>query len=172
MVLVFTAMRTSDPACSIGLWRFCINVTHNSGHYPSTCLLFKTQLYSLNYWVMHPVRRFLYTILINSIGLSVPHRKHITSPLRAQQLNATYRFVAIVCQYNYHSFGHHSTSCLLFKTRCFGDWILPLSWAQLSRFHLKTGGIQSAKRHVLMSKTVIVVFTVKIVGQICRAVQM
>jgi hypothetical protein len=37
---------------------------HNSGHYPSSCFLFKTQL--------------------NTIGLSVPHRKHITYPLRAQ----------------------------------------------------------------------------------------
>jgi hypothetical protein len=42
-----------------------------SGHYPSSYLLFKT--------------------LLNSIGLSVPHRKHITSPLRAQQVNAMYR---------------------------------------------------------------------------------
>jgi hypothetical protein len=43
---------------------------HNSGHYPSSCILFKTQL--------------------KSIGLSVPHRKHITSPLRAQQVNTIY----------------------------------------------------------------------------------
>jgi hypothetical protein len=49
---------------------------HNSEHYPSSCLLFKTQR--------------------NSIGLSVPHRKHITSPLRAQQVNAIYRFVTMV----------------------------------------------------------------------------
>jgi hypothetical protein len=39
---------------------------HNSGHSPPTCLLFRTQL--------------------NSIGLFVPHRKHITSPLRDQQV--------------------------------------------------------------------------------------
>jgi hypothetical protein len=39
---------------------------HNSGHYPSSYLLFKTEL--------------------NSIGLSVPHRKHIASPLRANGL--------------------------------------------------------------------------------------
>jgi hypothetical protein len=49
---------------------------HNSGHYPSSCLLFKTQL--------------------NPIGLSVPHMKHIMSPLRAQQVNAIYRFVTMV----------------------------------------------------------------------------
>jgi hypothetical protein len=49
---------------------------HNSRHGPSSCLSFKTQL--------------------NSIGLSVPHRKHITSPLRAQQVNAIYRFVPMV----------------------------------------------------------------------------
>jgi hypothetical protein len=46
------------------------------GPYPSYCLIFKTQL--------------------NSIGLSVPHRKHITSPLRVQQTNAIYGFVAMV----------------------------------------------------------------------------
>jgi hypothetical protein len=28
--------------------------------------------------------------------LSVPHRKHITSPLRAQQVNAIYRFVTYI----------------------------------------------------------------------------
>jgi hypothetical protein len=42
------------------------------GHHPPSCLLFKTQP--------------------NSIGLSIPHRKHITSPLRARQVNAIYRF--------------------------------------------------------------------------------
>jgi hypothetical protein len=31
-----------------------------------------------------------------SIGFSVPHRKHITSPLRAQQVNAIYKFVTMV----------------------------------------------------------------------------
>jgi hypothetical protein len=56
---------------SIGLWRW-YNY-HNYGHYPSSCLLFKTQL--------------------NSIGLPITHRKHITSPLRAQQVNAIYRLV-------------------------------------------------------------------------------
>jgi hypothetical protein len=49
---------------------------HNSGHYLSTCLLFKTQF--------------------NAVGLSVPHRKHIMSPLRAQPVNAIYRFVTMV----------------------------------------------------------------------------
>jgi hypothetical protein len=44
--------------------------------HPSSCLLFKTQL--------------------NAIGLSVPHRKHITSPLRAQEVNAIHRFVTMV----------------------------------------------------------------------------
>jgi hypothetical protein len=49
---------------------------HIFGHYPSSCLLLKTQL--------------------NSVGLSVPHRKHITSPLQVQQVNAIYRFVTTV----------------------------------------------------------------------------
>jgi hypothetical protein len=33
---------------------------------------------------------------LNPIGLSVPHRKHIRSPLRVQQLNAIYGFVTMV----------------------------------------------------------------------------
>jgi hypothetical protein len=49
---------------------------HFTEYYPSSCLLFKTQL--------------------NSIGLSVPNRKHITSPLRAQQVSAIYRLVTMV----------------------------------------------------------------------------
>jgi hypothetical protein len=39
---------------------------------------------------------FLFKTQLNSIGLSVPHRKHITSPLRTQQINAIYRFVTMV----------------------------------------------------------------------------
>jgi hypothetical protein len=33
---------------------------------------------------------------LKSIGLSVPHEKHITSPLRAKQDNSIYRFVTMV----------------------------------------------------------------------------
>jgi hypothetical protein len=39
---------------------------------------------------------FSFKTQLNSIGLSVPHRKHISSPLRAQQVNAIYRFVSMV----------------------------------------------------------------------------
>jgi hypothetical protein len=64
----------------IAIYRFVTMVYyynyHNSGLYPSSCLLFKIQL--------------------NSIGLSVPHRKHVTSALRAQQVNAIYRFVTMM----------------------------------------------------------------------------
>jgi hypothetical protein len=37
-------------------------------------------------------------VKLNSIGLSVSHRKHtcITCPLRTQQVNAVYRFVTMV----------------------------------------------------------------------------
>jgi hypothetical protein len=38
-----------------------------------------------------------------SIGLSVVHRKHMTSPLRAQQVKDIYRFVTMVYKYNYHN---------------------------------------------------------------------
>jgi hypothetical protein len=45
----------------------------------------------------------------------VPHRKHFTSPLRAQQVNAINRFLTMVCQYKYHNSGHYPSPCLLFK---------------------------------------------------------
>jgi hypothetical protein len=70
---------------------------HKSGHCPSSYLLLETQL--------------------SSIGLSVPHRKYIMSPLRAQQFYAIYRFVTMVYQYNYHNSGHYPSSCILFKTQ-------------------------------------------------------
>jgi hypothetical protein len=50
-------------------------------------------------------------------GLSVSHRKHITSPLQTQQINAIYRFVTMIYYYNYHNSGHYPSSCLLFKTQ-------------------------------------------------------
>jgi hypothetical protein len=53
----------------------CCNY-HNSGHYPTSCLLFKT--------------------LLNSVGVFVTHRKHITSPLQAHWVNALYRFVTMI----------------------------------------------------------------------------
>jgi hypothetical protein len=65
---ILVSKRSSCPLLQIHLWRWCIDITnHNSGHYPLPCLSFKTQL--------------------NSIGLSVRHRKHITSPLRVKQVN-------------------------------------------------------------------------------------
>jgi hypothetical protein len=45
----------------------------------------------------------------------LPHRKHITSQLRAQQVNAIYRFVTMDYQHNYHNSGHYPSSCILFK---------------------------------------------------------
>jgi hypothetical protein len=56
--------------------------------------------------------------------MSLPHRKHVTAPLRTQQFNAIYRFLTMVCWYNYQNSGHYSSSCLLFWTGRFGDWIL------------------------------------------------
>jgi hypothetical protein len=42
--------------------------------------------------IHHP----LFYLKLNSIGLSVPHKKRITFPLRAQQINAIFRFVMMV----------------------------------------------------------------------------
>jgi hypothetical protein len=73
------------------------NNYHNSERYPSSCLLFKAQL--------------------SSIGLSVPHRKHITCSPRAQQVNPIYRFVTMVSWYNHNNSEHYPSYCLLFKTQ-------------------------------------------------------
>jgi hypothetical protein len=68
---------TSEPHLDNESQRYiCFYNYHNSGQYTLSCLLFKTRL--------------------NSIGLSVPHRKHIKSLLRVQQVNAIYRFVTMV----------------------------------------------------------------------------
>jgi hypothetical protein len=51
---------------SIGLWRWYINITIT---------------------ILDIIDRSVFYLKLNSIGLSVPHRKHITSPLRSQQVN-------------------------------------------------------------------------------------
>jgi hypothetical protein len=68
-----------------------------SGHYPSSCLTFKSQF------------KFM--------SLSVPHRKHIASPLRAQQVNPIYRFVTMVYYCNYYNSAYYPSPCVLFKTQ-------------------------------------------------------
>jgi hypothetical protein len=40
--------------------------------------------------------RNLFKTELDSIGLSVPHRKQVTSLLRAQQVNDIYRFMTMV----------------------------------------------------------------------------
>jgi hypothetical protein len=70
---------------------------HNSEHYPSPCFLFKIQL--------------------NSIVISVPHRKCFTFPLRVQKVNAIYRFVTMVYLYNYYNSERYKLFYLLLKTQ-------------------------------------------------------
>jgi hypothetical protein len=48
--------------------------------------------------------------------MSVPHRRHITFLLRAQQVNAIYRSMTMVYWYNCHSSDHYPSSCPPFKT--------------------------------------------------------
>jgi hypothetical protein len=66
-----------------------------SGHYPSFCLLFTAQL--------------------DSTDLSAAYRKYISSPLRAQHVNNTYRFMTMVYWYNYYNSGYYPSSRSLFK---------------------------------------------------------
>jgi hypothetical protein len=60
---------------SIGLWRWYSNITIT---------------------ILETIHRSVLYLKLNSIVLSVPYRKHITPPLRAQQVNAIYKFVTIV----------------------------------------------------------------------------
>jgi hypothetical protein len=46
--------------------------------------------------IMNILHRLVFYLKLNSVGLSVPRSKHITSPLRAQPFNAIYRFVTMV----------------------------------------------------------------------------
>jgi hypothetical protein len=46
--------------------------------------------------ILDIIHRPVFYLKLNSIGLSIPHRKHITSLLLAQQVNAIYRFVTMV----------------------------------------------------------------------------
>jgi hypothetical protein len=62
-------------------------------------------------WTLFIVLSFIQ----NLIGLCVPHRRHVTSPLQAQEVNVISRFVRTVYFYNYHDSGYYSSSCLLFK---------------------------------------------------------
>jgi hypothetical protein len=70
----FTLLIGNTPAS--GTAPHYVSSSSPTEHYHSFCLLFKTQL--------------------NSIGLSVPLRKYITSPLRAQQVNVIYRSTTMV----------------------------------------------------------------------------
>jgi hypothetical protein len=45
--------------------------------------------------ILDIIHRPVFYLKLNSIGLSVRYRKHITSPLGAQQVNAIYRFVTM-----------------------------------------------------------------------------
>jgi hypothetical protein len=56
---------------------------------------FVTWYINITITVLDIIHRLVFHLKLNSIGLSAPHRKHITSPLRAQQVNAIYRFVRI-----------------------------------------------------------------------------
>jgi hypothetical protein len=60
---------------SVGLWRWYINIT--------------ITILDINH-------RPVFYLKLNSIGLFVPHRKHIMPPLRAQEVNAIYRFVRMI----------------------------------------------------------------------------
>jgi hypothetical protein len=52
--------------------------------------------YRMTITIFGIIRCPVFYLKLNSVGFSVPHRKHITSPLRAQQVNAIYSFVMIV----------------------------------------------------------------------------
>jgi hypothetical protein len=59
-------------------------------------------LLSLRWCVVCSLTFFLFVnvTILDSVVLSVPHKKHITSPLRVQQVNAVYRFETMVYSCN------------------------------------------------------------------------
>jgi hypothetical protein len=55
-------------------------------------------VYNISYLtvtILDIIYRPVFYLKLSSIGFSIPHRKHITSPLLAQQVNAIYRFVTM-----------------------------------------------------------------------------
>jgi hypothetical protein len=48
------------------------------------------------YLILDIIHRPEFYLKLNAIGLSLPHRKYITSTQLVQQVNAMYRFVTIV----------------------------------------------------------------------------
>jgi hypothetical protein len=54
-----------------------------------------TTVYNLTATVLDVIHRLVFYLKHTTV-MFVPHRKHITSLLRAQQLNAIYRFVTTV----------------------------------------------------------------------------
>jgi hypothetical protein len=96
--VIFPDIQYKEHAAVRGLWRWYINITIT---------------------ILDIIHRPVFYLKLNWTlkGLSVPHRKHVTSPLRAQQVNAVYRFVTMVYYYNYHNSDHYPSSCLLFETQ-------------------------------------------------------
>jgi hypothetical protein len=77
--------------------------TDKTTQYITNCFSLQTSLHSICSYIVRItitildiIHRPVFCSKLNSIGLSVPHRKHITSPRRAQQVNAIYRFVTLV----------------------------------------------------------------------------
>jgi hypothetical protein len=105
-----------------------------------------------------------------AVSRTVLSSKFVKITIAATVSKTTRTFCGEFCEnslkYNYRNSGRCLSSCLLFKTQRFGDWILsPFSggtysvsgvetmtssvcWAQLSKFHLKTE-IECSLRNVV-----------------------
>jgi hypothetical protein len=85
-----------------------------------------TMVYWYNCQVLDIIHRPIFCL--NTLWIMfVPHRKHITSPLRAQQVNAIHRLLAMVYYYQYHISWHYTSACLLYKIQRYRAWILSRS---------------------------------------------
>jgi hypothetical protein len=79
-------------------------------------------------WTTVEVRRpVFYLKQFNSVFLSVPHRKHITPPLRAQNVNVTMAYY-----YNYHKSGHYTSFSLYLKHDVSENGFWPRSQTEIS----------------------------------------
>jgi hypothetical protein len=87
-------------------------------------------------------------MLLRPISLSVPHRKHITSPLRTQQVNGNYRFVFYL-KHNVSAAGLSPSSGGTYSR---GPYRASRYWTQLSRFHQMTKTESSVRNAVSASE--------------------
>jgi hypothetical protein len=97
-------MRTYDKIFRYQTIRNISDIFDNLRHILASSICFWRCYINISITILDIIYRPVFYLKLNStqlnfISLSVSHRKHITSPLRSQQINAIYRFVTMVYSY-------------------------------------------------------------------------